>query len=291
MTLFQSYWLDRLHFLDVHYHVTPDVFHRRYGVIEAGQHYRALHGGVVLKNHLGDSVSSAEAARDLDLPVFGSIVLNAISGNLSWRTVEASLCKVQAENSGRLLVHLPTVTGTDHHSRLNRRYSNHFCEQAFKKAATICDEQGRLLPQVREILMMSRDYPLVISSGHASRDEVMRLIDEADQLRIPRLMLNQPANPMTGMKAADLVSITGADWLYIEQTALTYLLGYQDWEDFQTVLCKLPNVIYSSDLGQTSQPDIKDWYQKSLAWFTDMGLEKHRQEQIWLKTPLDMLAP
>jgi len=291
MTPFQSYWLERLHFLDVHYHVAPDAFQRRYGVIEAGRHYKTLQGGVVLKNHLGDSVASAEAARDLELPVFGSIVLNAVIGAPCWQTVEASLCKVQAENSGRLLVHLPTVTGVSHRSCLSRRYSNPFCEYAFRKAAAICDEQGQLLPQVRELLVMSRDYPLVISSGHASRDEVMRLVDAADRLGTPRLMLNQPANPMTGMKAADLARIAGSDWLYIEQTALTYLLGYQDWEDFQTVLRELPNVIYSSDLGQTSQPDIKDWYQKSLVWFDDMGLQDHRCEQIWLKTPLAMLSP
>ncbi|PRP68935.1 hypothetical protein BUE93_19520 [Chromobacterium amazonense] len=291
MSAFQSYWRERLRFLDVHYHAAPDAFRRRHGVIETGRRYQALQGGVVLKNHLGDSVASAEAARALDLPVFGSTVLNAVAGGPCRRALEASLCRLQSEHSGRLLVHLPTVTGTSHRSRLSRSHSNPFCEAAFGEAAAICDEQGQLLPQTRELLAMARDYPLVISSGHASRNEVMRLLDAADQLGTPRLMLNQPANPMTGMSAADLAAIAGPDWLYIEQTALTYLLGYQDWDDFQTVLRELPNVVYSSDLGQTSQPDIEDWHRQSLGWFDDMRLDSKRRDSVWLETPLAMLTP
>lgn len=251
----------------------------------------ALHGGVVLKNHLGDSVSSAEAARAFGLPVFGSVVLNAVTGGPCWRALEPSLCKMQSNHSGRLIVHLPTVTRTRHSSRLSRQHGNAFCEAACHQASSICDGEGHILPEVMEILTMARDHPLVISSGHASRDEVMRLLDAAGRLAVPRLMLNQPANPMTGINANDLAAISGASWLYIEQTALTHMLGYQEWEDFQKVLRDLPNVVYSSDLGQTSQPDIEDWHRQSQTWFDDMGLDLQRRRQICLDAPLAMLTP
>jgi len=86
-----------------------------------------------------------------------------------------------------------------------------------------------------------------------------RLIDAAKSQGLPRLMLNQPANPMTGLDAADLKALAGESWLFIEQTALTYLLGYQSWDDFAAVLKEVPNVVYSSDLGQTTQIDLDEW--------------------------------
>jgi len=290
-TEFIDYWNARLEFLDVHYHVAPDAFQRRHGVIAAGQRYQQLHGGVVLKNHLGDSVASAEAARELDLPVFGSMVLNAVAGGPSWRAVEQSLCKVQSRHSGRLLVHLPTVTGASHKSRLTRTHSSPICADKGSAPSRITDAQGALVPEVLELLALARDYPVVISSGHASRTEVMRLLEAADRLNVPRLMLNQPANPMTGLKASDLAAIAGAGWLYIEQTALTYMLGYQDWDDFYAVLSTLPNVVYSSDLGQRSQPDIDEWCTQSLDWFDRMQLDEKRRAEVSLTTPLAMLAP
>jgi len=289
--LFQLHWRSRLRFLDVHYHVAPDVFRRRHGVLSAGRQYQMLNGGVVLKNHLGDSVASAEAAREIGLPVFGSLVLNAVAGGPCWRTVEASLCKLQAECSGRLLMHLPTFTGAKHQSKLNRSVSNQASQAKGLMPSRVSNGVGRLRQEVMELLHMSRDYPVVISTGHANREEVMRLIDVAGRLGVQRLMLNQPANPMTGLNATDLASLAGASWLYIEQTALTYLLGYQRWDDFAAVLTQIQNVVYSSDLGQPDQPDIAEWHARSQLWFDEMGLNPQRRAAICLDNALTMLAP
>jgi len=288
---FQDYWRARLQFLDVHYHVSPDAFARRHGVVAAGRLYQALGGGVVLKNHLGDSVASAETARELGLPVFGSLVLNSVAGGPCWRTVEASLCKAQAEQSGRLLVHLPTFTGATHKSRLSRSYGNHAAAVFAAAPIQVSDSTGELRPEVIELLHVARDFPVVISTGHASRSETLRLIDAVDRYGAPRLMLNQPANPMTGLTADDLCAIAGPHWLYVEQTALTYLLGYQDWNDFAAVMADVPNVIYSSDLGQIDQPDISEWHARSQIWFDEIGLDAIRRASISLETPLAMLAP
>lgn len=288
---FIQYWQTRLNFLDVHYHAAPDAFVRRHGVLESGRRYRDLGGGVVLKSHLGSCVQLAEAAREFDLPVFGSVVLNAVSGGPRRKPVMQALSQVQSPWSGRLLVHLPTFTGAKHASKLVRCTSNRYAEQAALEPCRVTDESGRLLTELIDLLHMAKDHPIVISSGHSSRDEVMRLIEAAKRIGVPRLMLNQPANPMTGMKYADLLELTGEDWLYVEQTALTYLLGYQSWNDFASVLRDIPNVVYSSDLGQTSQMDIEEWRTTSQGWFETMGLSSQRIADISLTTPLVMLSP
>jgi hypothetical protein len=288
---FVGYWRSRVQFLDVHYHAAPDAWQRRRGVIAAGRCYRDLGGGVVLKNHLGSSVAAAEAARELDLPVLGSVVLNAIAGGPAWRVVAQALAQVQAPSSGRLLVHLPTVTGARHTSRLTRSVSNDYAGRDGLYPCSLCDDGGRLTATVLDLVRWAADHPVVLSTGHADRDTVYRLIEAAQRHRLPRLMLNQPANPMTGLNAADLLALAGEPWLFIEQTALTYLLGYQSWDDFAAVLRQVPNVVYSSDLGQPSQIDLTEWWSISRNWFDAAGLGAARVKEIELDKPLAMLAP
>ncbi|MCC8422771.1 MULTISPECIES: hypothetical protein [Photorhabdus] len=106
-----------------------------------------------------------------------------------------------------------------------------------------------------------------------------------------KFMLNQPASPMTGLKAKDLKALGKHDWLYVEQTALTVYLGYQTTEDFFEVLSEVNNVVYSSDLGQPVQPDVEQWLNDSERWFKTAGLGEEHIRDICLLNPLRMLAP
>lgn len=261
-------------FIDVHYHAGPDAFVRRHGVLETGRRYAALNGWVVLKNHLGCTAAQAWEARQEGYPVSGSVVLNEIAGGIDYRVVQRSLCQ-HGDSEARLIVHLPTVTGRAHQSRLKRN-SAHWILDDYPIRPLTVSQDGQLNPQTLDVLRMARDYPIVISTGHADAHEVRLLVDAAQRLEVPRLMLNQPANPLTGLDADALLELARAPMVYAEQTALTYLLGYQPWEDFARVLQAVPRALYSSDLGQTSQPDIEQWQVDSLLWFERMGLDAAR---------------
>lgn len=279
--------LQEAEFIDVHYHAGPDAFVRRHGVIETGRRYAALNGWGVLKNHLGCTAAQAWEARQEGFPVSGSVVLNEIAGGIDFRVVQRSLCH-HGDSDARLIVHLPTVTGRAHKSRLKRNSSHWILDEHPIKPLTVSHD-GRLNEQTLDILRMARDYPIVVSSGHADGNEVRLLIEAAVQLGVPRLMLNQPANPLTGLDADALLELAEAPMVYTEQTALTYLLGYQPWEDFSRVLREVPRAIYSSDLGQTSQPDIEQWQVDSLLWFERMGLEAEGVRRVIRGTAREML--
>jgi hypothetical protein len=277
-------------FIDVHYHTGPDAYIRRHSACTAGLHYKSAKGWVVLKNHLGCTASQAWEARNQGFPVSGSIVLNEIAGGINWRSVEKSLCQ-QGDFDGRFIVHFPTVTGRYHQSRLSRESSHPILNGTQKIAPlTVSDGAGKLTAATLDIFRMARDYPIVISTGHADRDETLLLVDAAVQYDAPRLMLNQPANPLTGLHANDLYQISKAEMVYFEQTALTYLLGYQSKEDFQEVLLSVPRVIYSSDLGQPSQPDILEWLDTSRQWFKNFDLPMDRIDELTRRNPLAMLS-
>ncbi|AOR34683.1 hypothetical protein BFF78_29780 [Streptomyces fodineus] len=276
-------------FVDVHYHVGPDAYVRRHTAASAGATYAGLGGWVVLKNHLGSTAAQAWEARRQGLPVSGSIVLNDIAGGLDPRVVEQAVIQHGDDSGLRLIVHLPTATGRAHKSRLARTPAHPLLAREGLRPLTVTDEDGTLRPEVREILRMARDLPLVISTGHADGHEVRLLAEEAVRLDV-RLMLNQPANPMTGLTCSDLLDIASAQQVWTEQTALTYLLGYQDWDDFSAVLARVPRVVYSSDLGQTSQMDIEEWRTSSRDWFAKAGLDEARITEIVRDAPLRMLG-
>ena len=137
---------------------------------------------------------------------------------------------------------------------------------------------------------MAGDYPIVLSTGHASRDEVYSLIDACIQYNVSALLLNQPANPLTGLNAQALAELGKNDFIWVEQTALTYLIGHQDKEDFSTVLTSIPRVIYSSDLGQTDQMDVTDWLVYSKNIFSELKLSEQRKDDLLHINALKLLS-
>jgi hypothetical protein len=267
-------------FIDIHYHADPDLYKRRHGAIKVGKYYKKINGAVVLKSHLGSTSVQATIAQQEGLPVFPSIVLNKIAGGINYMAVLRALAEYQPVIQSRLIVHLPTITGRKHKSNLSRDMASPELRQALFQIES----------ELIDIFKLTRDYPIVLSTGHASKNETYALIEACDQWQVPALLLNQPANPLTGLKAVDLQNIAKQhSFVWTEQTALTYLLNYQDELDFSNVLNNIPKVIYSSDLGQNSQMDINEWLIITNEWFTNFNVSPSRKEEICLANPLKIL--
>jgi hypothetical protein len=278
-----------LTFIDVHYHANPDMFIRRHAARSAGMRYANLGGWVILKNHLGCCAAQAWEAHNEGLPVSGSVVLNEIAGGINFRLVQRALA-LHGNNPFRLLAHFPTVTPHPHRSRMRREVSSRILEKAPPKPLSVSLDNGELASEVLDVLRLARDEYIVISTGHATRDDVFRLVDAAETLGLDRIMLNQPASPMTGLNADDLKNLAKSEIVYTEQTALTHLLGYQSADDFSSVLNLIPRVIYSSDFGQTSQPDVCEWRTMSQKWFEMFSVSERRIDQICRSNALTMLT-
>lgn len=288
---FMNYWLSRLQFLDVHYHSNPDSYKRRYTAYEVGLKYANLNGGVVLKNHLGSVSSLATVMQKLNLPVFGSIVLNKIAGGINVLAVKQALSQYQCFESPRLLVHLPTIVKTPHRSTLHRQFSNNYAKEFAQYPLSITDDNDNILPEVEALIEFAQNHNIVISSGHTTKKQTLKLIEAVEKAGGCRLMLNQPANPISGFSARELKAIGSYDWLYIEQSALTVYLKYQSLEDMNQVLSEVNNVVYSSDLGQLDQPDIEKWLSDSKIWFKNAGLKSSHIDSLIRLNPLKMLSP
>lgn len=277
-------------FIDVHYHANPDLYSRRYSAIEVGALYQKHHAVVVLKSHLGSTATQATLAQSLGYPVLPSVVLNDIAGGIDYKVVVHALLEYIPLIEARIIVHLPTITGRAHQSKLKRQLNGQSYSQWSQKPLTVFNTQGQLKQEVREIIRMSGNDPIVISTGHASKEETYALIEECGKYKHCKLMLNQPANPLTGLDAGALLEIAKESHVFIEQTLLTHLLGYQTKEDFEAVLTSVPQAIYSSDLGQTSQMDIEQYIDESRRYFKTFGITKSREEELWKLNPIKMLS-
>lgn len=277
-------------FVDIHYHAGPDLYNRRWDAIEAGTIYQRLNGAVVLKSHLGSTGVQATLAQKMELPVFPSLVLNHIAGGISHRTILHALSEYQPIIKTRMIVDFPTITGRAIQSKLSRAFTYEYLSKHTLKSETIFNTRQQLRKEVLDVLRMACDYPIVLSTGHASQNEVYALVDACIQLNVPALLLNQPANPLTGLNAEALNDLTKNEFIWVEQTALTYLLGHQEREDFSKVLTSIPRVIYSSDLGQTSQMDIPNWLAFSKQTFIEMGLSAQRQDELLRANALTLLS-
>lgn len=278
-------------FIDIHYHAAPDLYVRRLDALSAGRIYQLLQGAVILKSHLGSTSVQASLAQCEGLPVFPSLVLNDIAGGIDYRVVLKALSDYQPSIPSKLLVHFPTITGRSYHSKLKRQLTHPHLSKISLKSQTVSNEQGTLRKEVLDIFKLARDYPIVLSSGHASKEEVYRLLDTATKYQLTAFLLNQPANPLTGLMADELLALSkDYPFLWVEQTLLTYLLGHQSQEDLRRVLCSLPRVIYSSDLGQTNQMDIFSWFGYATRLLKTFNVSPAREQALWKMNALRLLS-
>lgn len=277
-------------FIDVHYHANPDLYERRYSALEIGQRYQEKNAAVVLKSHIGSTALQATLLQSQGYPVLGSVVLNDIAGGIDYKVVLRCLMEYRPIIEARFIVHLPTTVGRKHQSRLSRQLCKPEYAAWTQKPLTVFNENHKLKQEVLELIRMSENEPIVLSTGHASKEETYELVEETAKYPHCRLMLNQPSNPLTGFDATSLADFSGQSHVYIEQTALTYLLGYQSADDFKQVVTTLPRVLYSSDLGQVSQMDFDEYVSESGRWFKAFQLTPEQKEMIWKTNPMNMLT-
>jgi hypothetical protein len=267
-------------FIDIHYHASPDLYKRRWHALEAGQIYQKLNGAVFLTSHLGATSVQATLAQKLGLPVFPSLVLNHLAGGINYRVILHALNEYQPVTAAKMLVHFPTITGRNFPSKLSRQLINPNLSQYSQHSETLFNRQKKLRKNAIDILKMANDYPIVLTTGHASKEEVYSLIDACITYNVPALLLNQPAHPLVNLNAAALNELAKNEFVWVEQTVLTYLLGHQDKEDFTALLTTTPRVIYSSDLGQTNQMDVENWLDYSNAFFAELQLSPQRKTDL-----------
>jgi len=168
--------------VDLHAHSDPDSYPRQWDAFDVARlaKERGLRG-VVLKNHYTETAGLAFLVRKYGTPgleVFGGLTLDTPVGGVNPQAVRYMVDV--AGHYGRI-VWMPT-----HDSEHEVTYLKEL--RPFVRVS----RDGRLLPEVLEVLSLIGQHDLTLATGHVSADEALLIIREAKQRGVQRIILTHP---------------------------------------------------------------------------------------------------
>ncbi len=235
--------------IDLHVHSAPDSVPRSVTAIETAQlgarhHMRAM----LLKNHYSETASLAYIVSQVvpGIELYGGIALNRSVGGLNPTAVDR-----MARMTGGLgrVVWMPTFDSVQWQV-LNGQ----------NPLAVPVSRDGKLLPEVLEVLDVIAKHGLSLATGHSSPAESLMIIEAAKARGIERIIVTHPFISAIGMDVATQkkAAAMGALLEYPFNATLPPFgpkANAPMAEHLKAIRAVGPeNVVISSDLGQQGNP-------------------------------------
>lgn len=250
---------------DIHAHADPDGMARSIDAIELGRMAKAAGmRGMVLKNHYESTAGLAYLVRK-DTPgleVFGGVALNLPVGGVNPAAVEW-MTKVKG-GYGRV-VWMPTYDS-----------QHHVASQREKRPFVAISKDGKLLPEVVQVIGVIAQHKLILATGHSSPEEVLLLIREAKRQGVEHIVVTHATNAFVGMNTAQMreAASLGAmlEFVWVRPGTADVAETVKAIRDVGAAFC-----ILSSDLGQAANPLHPVGL---LAFFEDLKKQGLTQQEI-----------
>ena len=280
--------------IDLHAHVAPETtllnYRRSLNAIEAAQIAR-ISGmrGMVFKEHHTETASWAYLVSQMvpGIELFGGIVLNRAVGGINPVAVEAMA--LTRGGRGRV-VYMPTV---------DSEYRNPGSPNAVPVS-----RNGKLLPEVHEVLKIMAKHDLSLSTGHCTPEESLMLIRAAREAGVNNIYVQHPNHSgmvmsMATMKEAvrlgaliEIVlsgeGLTGGGPAVIDVENPVQDFGPQKIADIRALGPE--NVVVTSDLGQPGRVTHAAAFQLALAVLTKAGFSQAEIDMMTKHNPARFLG-
>jgi len=266
--------------VDLHQHPGPSPFPRRMSILDAardaaGAGFRAI----VAKSHHHSMVTDILALRsaglaELPIDVFGGIALNRTVGGLNPYAVELAL------RMGGRMVWFPTLSSAahvQHHEHHDTGFPTSVVELRDQEILSILDENGAVLPEVRDILSVIAAEEAVLTCGHLGVTESQALIDAALEAGIQRIVVNHPCFVVGA--SVEQAAAWARQGVHIEHCAVMYFGIPERRRDLGELLTFIKAVgtsrtVISSDSGQKANPLPVTLYRRAVRALLDAGLSE-----------------
>ncbi|PTX64403.1 hypothetical protein C8P63_103189 [Melghirimyces profundicolus] len=177
--------------IELHVHSSPSIFPRKQTDWELIQDVRrAEMAGVVLKAHEGQTYDRATLLREKhpDLHIYGGLVCNAFSGGLSPAVVDVAI------QMGAKIIWMPTISAEQHQKYYSRRSTGKLFHSEkslphLSRGIRVVDDEGKLWPEVFEILHLIAEQDIVLATGHLAPHEVEILVREAGKIGVQKILI------------------------------------------------------------------------------------------------------
>lgn len=255
---------------DLHVHVAPDVMERRIDDVTLAEQF-GEHGlrGFVLKSHY---VPTAERAAVVNRCVPGSFAMGAITLNASVGGMNAMAVEIAAME-GAKIVWFPTFDARNEPIGRSAPTPGEIVPvwaaiQRDLRArgfvadpVLVVDDDGAVLPEVRDVLRIIAARDLTLATGHLSRDEIFAVVDAALELGVRKIVITHPEFPSQNIGARDQHALAERG-CYLERCFTTAYTGKTTWETmFENIRQSgYRQSFLATDLGQPANPAVENGF-------------------------------
>lgn len=265
--------------VDLHVHPAPSPFPRRIGILDAARD--AAESGfsaIVVKSHHTSMQTDVLALRDVGLSdlcvdVYSGVALNRTVGGLNPYAVELFL------SLGAKVVWFPTISSRAHIDFHQNHHDSRFPTTDLglreHEPLSIFGEDGKLVPEVYDILELVRAHGAILNAGHLAAEEIDLLVPAARKAGVERIVISHP----TFIIGAS--SERTASWVRQGATVehcLALAVGRAESPLTQEILmpyieaCGVSGTVFSSDLGQKNSILPVSGFRRIIRRLLDAGL-------------------
>lgn len=279
--------------IDMHVHPAPDVFGRSITDIEMATIARRKGmRGLVLKNHVVTTADRAATAMEAvpGIEIWGGIVLNNSVGGINPAAVEW----MHRMSGGRgKVVWLPTFDSDKHVRTLVDR----------NKSGIVVAPDGKVTPQMDEVLKIIARENLLLATGHVHAEEVVAVTKRARELGVKNIIVTHGLTNIPGltMEQAKQVTAMGA---VIEICYLQFMTGpdaqyawMKHWNQVATAqvvaavkALGADSLVLSTDLGQQGMMTPPDGIENTIAALKGAGIAQGDIDKMMKSNPARLLG-
>jgi hypothetical protein len=269
--------------IDLHAHFGPDSYERQWDAFEIVKlaKERGMRA-IVLKNHWTESAGLAWLIRKYGtqgIEVYGSVTLDSPVGGVNPMAVRYM---ADVEGTWGRIVWMPT-----HDSEHEVNY--------YKETRTkaVVSRNGKLIPEVLEVLDLIKERNLTLATGHVTPEEVLMIMAEARKRGITKIIVTHPIlgeqfTYMSLPQMQEAVKLGGA----IEITANAFFRGEATKTRAIEVIKALgtQNVFVASDSGLVGTPNHPDAMAMAAKALRAAGFSEQDLKRMFKDTPARLVG-
>jgi hypothetical protein len=276
--------------IDTHLHFAPAPYVAwRHNALETAILARnAGFRAIVLKNHSYPTTPLAILVSELvpGIEVFGGVCLEYECGGLNPHAVES-----EAKLGGKI-VWMPVFTSKNSRAIVNRRMGLNLRGEGI----SILGTDGKLFPEVDDILKIIREYDMTLATGHISSREILALAERAKQLNVTKMVVT---HAMSGLISETILTPEERQMLANEGVLMEYTAveisptgaGVNPADVAASIKSEGPrNCVIASDLGRTPHPTVGEGMRMFISAMLKCGLNEEEINYMVKKNPARMLG-
>jgi hypothetical protein len=268
--------------IDIHAHTSPDSRDRSIDSIDLARLAKARGmRGLVLKNHYESTAAQAFLARKMvpGIEIFGGVDLNRSMGGVNPAAIEHM---VQMTGGFGRVIWMPTFDA-----------ENQVRDSKENRPSVSVAKNGRLLPEVLQVIALAAKHHLLLATGHSSAQEGLMIVREAHRQGVEHIVVTHAMKSPIRMTIPQMQE-AAREGAFIE---FDYggLLGAKPElkiEDYVKAIRQIgpPSAILSSDLGQPGNPLHPDGLAAFYELFRQQGFSQAEIDMMSKTNPARALG-